>query len=133
MSSFTYIFDILHHSQCWELSRHFPIIPHISSFPRVGGEPLFAHNPKIHHSHGRCVQSCRYCGDSKKSYSGFHWDYRKYVGDSGGFPKKVAKSCGDSIRILKKGVIGLHGDSKNNLSGFHLDYRKFVQVSIRIL
>ena len=81
----------------------------------------------------RRAQSCRYCGDSKKSYSGFHWDYRKYVGDSGGFPKKVAKSCGDSIRILKKGVIGLHGDSKNKLSGFHLDYRKFVQGSIRIL
>ena len=50
-----------------------------------------------------------------------------------GFREKVAKSCGDSIRILKKGVIGLHGDSKNKLSGFHLDYRKFVQGSIRIL
>ena len=65
-------------------------------------------------------------GDSKKGGTGFHLDYRKYIGILEGLRKKVAKSCRDSIGILKKSVIGLHGDSKNKLSGFHLDYGKFV-------
>ena len=46
-------------------------------------------------------------GDSKKGGTGFHRDYRKYVGILEGLRKKVAKNCRDSIGILKKSDTGI--------------------------
>ena len=62
--------------------------------------------------------------DSKKSYQDSIGITENTLRIPEGFREKVAKSCVDSIRILKKGVIGLHGDFKNKISGFHSDYRK---------